>query len=61
MERSDCIADETEFQEWLVSVLEAECERLREEAARRKSQQRTSFEVAKKNTTKETRHYEDER
>jgi hypothetical protein len=47
MLRSSPIANETEFQEWLASALEAERQRLCEAAAARESQQYMSFEVAK--------------
>jgi hypothetical protein len=46
MKRSAPIGNETEFQQWLASVLEAERERLRKKAAARESQAHMSFEVA---------------
>jgi hypothetical protein len=61
MQRSAPLANETEFQEWLLLVLEAERERLGEATAARESRMHTSLEVIKKNTTKETQHHEDER
>jgi hypothetical protein len=60
MKWSAPIANETEFQEWLASVLESERERLREEAAR-ESRTHMSFKVAMENIMKETRHHEDQR
>ena len=45
MKRFAPIGNETEFQQWLASVLEAERERLRKKAAR-ESQTHMSFEVA---------------
>jgi len=47
MKRTDHIAAETEFQELLASVFEAERQRLREPAGARESQKCTSFEVVK--------------
>ena len=47
MQRSSPIANETKFQQWLVSALEADRERLCEAAAARESQQYMSFEVLK--------------
>jgi hypothetical protein len=61
MQRSAPIANETEFQEWLLLVLEAERQLLGEAAAARESRKHTNLEVMKKNTTKETQHHEDER
>jgi hypothetical protein len=61
MQRLAPIANETEFQEWLASVLESERQRLREKAAEREFLRRTSFEAARKNRTKETLHHENER
>jgi len=46
MKRFAPIGNETEFQQWLASVLEAERERLRKKAAARESQTHMSFEVA---------------
>jgi hypothetical protein len=45
MKRPAPIANETEFQDWLASVLQAERERLHKKAAR-ESQTHMSFEVA---------------
>jgi len=60
MRRTKTITSETEFQEWLLSVLEAERERLRKEATAGESRKCTSFEVIKKKVSMET-HHEDER
>jgi hypothetical protein len=60
MQRPGPIANETEFQEWLVAVLESERKRLREEAAVRESQKCIRLEDFEKDTTQETQH-EDER
>jgi hypothetical protein len=60
MQRPGPIANETEFQEWLVAVLESERKRLREEAAVRESQKCIRLEDLEKDTTQETQH-EDER
>jgi hypothetical protein len=60
MQRPGPIANETEFQEWLVTVLESERKRLREEAAVRESQKCIRLEDFEKDTTQETQH-EDER
>jgi hypothetical protein len=46
MKRPAPIGNETEFQQWLASVLQAERERLRKKAAARESQTHMSFEVA---------------
>jgi len=61
MKWSAPIANETEFQEWLLLVLEAERERLRKEAIACESRTHMSFEVAMENIMKETRHHEDQR
>jgi hypothetical protein len=45
MKRPAPIANETEFQEWLASVLQAERERLRKKTAAPESQTHMSFEV----------------
>jgi hypothetical protein len=47
MKRSSPIRNETEFQQWLASVLQAERERLRKKAAARESLKHMNFEVAK--------------
>jgi len=60
MQRPGPIANETEFQEWLVAVLESERKRLREEAAVRESQKCIRLEDLEKDRTQETQH-EDER
>jgi len=60
MQRSAPITNETEFQEWLVAVLEAERDKLREAAAVRESQKCISLEGFEKDTTQEIQH-EDER
>jgi hypothetical protein len=60
MQRPGPIANETEFQEWLVAVLESGRKRLREEAAVRESQKCIRLEDSEKDTTQETQH-EDER
>ena len=59
MQRTDLITNETEFQEWLLAVLESERKRLREEAAQRESQKCIGLEGFEKDTTQETQH-EDE-
>ncbi len=60
MKRTDLITNETEFQEWLVAVLESERQRLREELAVRQPQNCVNVEGFEKDTTQETQH-EDER
>jgi len=60
MQPPGSITNETEFQEWLVAVLESERKRLREEAAVRESQKCSGLEGFEKDATQETQH-EDER
>jgi len=59
VKRPGPIASETEFQEWLVAVLESERERLREEAAARECQKHVRLERLEKDAAEETR-YENE-
>jgi len=47
MKRPSPIRNETEFQQWLARVLQAERERLRKKAAARESLKHMNFEVAK--------------
>jgi hypothetical protein len=60
MQRPGPIANETEFQEWLVAVLESERKRLREEAAARECQRHVRPERLEDDALEDTR-YENER
>jgi hypothetical protein len=61
MKRSTPIGNETEFQQWLASVLQAERELLRKDSASHDFQLSKKFEVVMNDPAKETQHHEAQR